>query len=84
MENEPRLENENAVAEEIKSIDGEEFRKVPTGYTIREFFSRSTPEKGAGPGWDFRWKILEQYGVNEPSELPNEPYYQWQPINKID
>ncbi len=45
-----------------------------TGYTLREYFSHSTPEKGPRPGWDSRRRILEQFGVDNPSDLPDESY----------
>lgn len=38
------------------------------------YYSHSTPEKGPGPGWDSKRAILEKYGVDEPSQLPDEPY----------
>ena len=46
-----------------------------TGYTIREYYSHSTPEKGPGPGWDSRQSVLKKYGVSYPSQLPNQPQY---------
>lgn len=57
--------------------DGRLYRVVKrdTGYTVREYYSHSTPERGPGPGWDFRWPVLETYGVKEPSELPDQPHY---------
>lgn len=63
-----------------KIIDGKKYRKIDTGFTVRQFYSQSTPEKGPGPGWDTRWKMLQKYGVNDPSELPDEPYYTWEEI----
>ncbi len=59
---------------EIKIIDGKKYRKIDSGYTIREYFSHETPSKGPGPGWDTRWDVLRQYGVYDPSELPDDPY----------
>lgn len=64
--------------EEFRVVDGQKYRRVFSGYTIRQFFSHDTPEKGPGPGWDGRFRILEKYGVNESTELPDEPYYQWE------
>ncbi len=64
----------NAAAGE-RVINGVSYRKVDTGYTLRQYYSHSTPEKGPGPGWDARRKVLEQYNVSEPSELPDEPHY---------
>jgi len=59
--------------------------KHDTGYTIREFYSHSTPEKGPGPGWDSRWRVLEHYGVSEPNELPDQPYvtFELEPIEDV-
>ena len=56
-------------------INGERYQKEDAGYTIRQYFSHSTPEKGPGPGWDGRWSTLKEYGVKEASDLPDEPYY---------
>lgn len=67
---------------ETRVIEGVIHKRVDSGYTLREYFSRFTPEKGPGPGWDMRWKILEEYDVNEPGQLPNEPYYEWEPVDK--
>lgn len=36
-------------------------------YTVREFYSHG------GPGWDYRWPVMEDYGVTEPSQLPDTP-----------
>jgi hypothetical protein len=76
MEKEPKFNQEP----EEKIVDGARYHKVDTGYTLRQYYSFSTPEKGPGPGWDSRWKILEKYNVNEPSELPDEPHYVWEKI----
>lgn len=48
--------------------------KIDTGYTMRQYYSHETEEKGPGPGWDYRQRILDQFGVKDPSELPDEPY----------
>jgi hypothetical protein len=77
MENEPVFNQEG----KEKIVDGILYRKVNTGYTLRQYFSHSTPEMGPGPGWDARQKILEQYGVDDPSALPDEPYYIWEEID---
>lgn len=63
-----------------KIINGIKYRKIFTGYTIRQYFSHETPEKGPGPGWDSRWKIFEEYNVMEASDLPEEPYYIWEEV----
>ncbi|MBI4119111.1 MAG: hypothetical protein HY452_02515 [Parcubacteria group bacterium] len=80
MEKEPQFNKQESEqgGEGIKIIDGKKYRRVSTGYTMREFFSHETLEKGPGPGWDSRWKVLEEYGVDHPSKLPDEPYYQWE------
>ena len=58
---------------EEKIIDGKKYRKVDSGYSIREYFSHS------GPGWDTRKQMLEKYGVEEPFKLPDETYFIWEP-----
>ncbi len=60
--------------EEIKIIDGKKYKKVPSGYSVRKFYSHE------GPGWDYRFKVLEKYGVDEPEDLPDEPHYNWELI----
>lgn len=80
---------------EILEIGGRKFRRVPSDYTIREYFSHTTPEKGPGPGWDSRMRLLEEeYArqhckrtfskneVFEPTLLPDEPYYHLEPIEQ--
>jgi len=76
MEREPQLNHED----EEKIIDGVKCRKIDSGYTLRQYFSHSTSEKGPGPGWDSRWRVLEKYDVKDPSELPNDPYYVWEEV----
>lgn len=63
-----------------KNIDGVEYELRDSGYTLRQYFSHSTPEKGPGPGWDNRWSILEAHNVAEPKDLPDTPYLIWMPI----
>ena len=58
--------------EEIRIIEGKKYRKVDNGYTIRQYFSHE------GPGWDTRYSMLSQYGVDDSSELPDELYYSWE------
>ena len=65
---------------EEKVVNGIRYRKVFSGYTLRQYYSHETEEKGPGPGWDNRWKILNQYGVTEPSQLPDEPHYVWKEV----
>lgn len=78
MENGPE-QTEPANAEE-KIVDGHRYRKVATGYTIRQYFSHATPEMGPGPGWDTRSAMLSKYGVEEPSQLPDEAYFVWEEV----
>ena len=68
--------------EEIKIIDGQKYRKVASGYTIREYYSHQTETKGPGPGWDYKQKVLQEYGVDEPSQLPDDPHYAWELIEE--
>jgi hypothetical protein len=68
--------------DEYKIIDGVKYRKVDTGYTIREFYSHSTPEKGPGPGWDSKMHAFKKYGVDDVSELPNDPYLIWEEVDE--
>lgn len=62
---------------EIVEIDGKKYRKVDTGYTIKQYFSHETPEKGPGPGWDFRISMLKELGLDpfRPETWPDDPYY---------
>lgn len=68
--------------EDTKIVDGIKYIRVWSGFTIRQFYSHHTDEMGSGPGWDFKEKILEKYGVNDPSELPDEPYYIWEEVRE--
>lgn len=67
---------------EEKVIDGVTYRKVDSGYTVRQYFSQSTTEKGPGPGWDTRQRMLEAYQVDDPAELPDDPYYLWEEVEE--
>lgn len=78
MEKELKLNQEK----EIKIICGKIYRRADSGYTIRQYFSYNTIEKGPGPGWDRRWKVLEKYGVDNPADLPDEPYCDWELIEE--
>jgi hypothetical protein len=69
---------------EEKTEDGVRYRRTFSGYTLRQFFSHSTSEKGPGPGWDNRWEILKKYAVDDPSLLPNDDYYTWEEISELD
>lgn len=72
----------------VRVIEGKEYKKVPSGYTVRQWYSHES-EKGPGPGWD-SWsrgfpEILEEYGVSfsvraTPEDLPDTPYYIWEPV----
>ena len=78
---------------EIREINGEKYRWTDTGYTVRQYFCHSTPEKGPGPGWDFRARLLDndwalahigrtftkKEVMEKPRELlPNVPYFDWE------
>jgi hypothetical protein len=78
MEGFKSLENPEPEVTKI-GADGKKYRRVPTGYSMREYFSHETDGKGPGPGWDFRWSTLEKYKVDDPSDLPDEPYFLWLP-----
>lgn len=78
------MEKEPQLSQEEKIIDGVKYYRVDTGYTLRQYYSHSTPEKGPGPGWDSRWRVLKEHGVKEPSELPDEPYYIWEKVEEND
>lgn len=67
---------------EERVVEGRRYRRTPSGYTLRQYFSHTTPEKGPGPGWDTRWAMLEKHGVNEPSELPDQPHYIWEEVEE--
>ena len=86
---------ELATDQEIKVIDGKKYRRVESGYSIREWYSHETPKKGPGPGWDHRFQLtdsayaMKKFGrtftldeVADPNKLPDEPYYQWRPIEE--
>ena len=71
----PRAHDPNEDTLEIVSIEGRRYAKVPTGYSIRQWFSHNTLEKGPGPGWDQHLYALEEYGVKRVEDLPDEAYY---------
>jgi len=68
--------DEKIEAGDLVRYEGQLFRAVSrdTGYTIRQYYSHETLEKGPGPGWDTRFSVLEKYGVQDSSELPDQPY----------
>ncbi|MEK7077109.1 MAG: hypothetical protein AAB967_02660, partial [Patescibacteria group bacterium] len=65
-----------------------------SGYTMRQWYSHSTPEKGPGPGWDMfvanQEFVAKKCGIElktlsdvlrfKPDDLPDEPYYYWEPV----
>lgn len=63
------------MSNELVVRDGRTLRQVPSGFTIREWYSHSTPEKGPGPGWDTRFPTLQKYGVDRPENLPDDPHF---------
>jgi len=86
MEKEPSIFRENTIKKygedelfngDTVEKEGELFKGVieDTGYTLREYFSHSS-DKGPGRGWDFRSSVLKKYGVKNPSELPDDPYFE--------
>ena len=72
MEKETKNNQQEQAPEEIKIIDGKKYKKVDSGYTMRQYFSHD------GPGWDTRYSLLSQYEVDDPSKLPDEPFYSWE------
>jgi len=75
-------ENKSGTDAETRIIDGKKYRRVPSGFTLRQYYSHSTPEKGPGPGWDTRFRALEKYGVSDPAQLPDEPHYDWELVEE--
>jgi len=83
-------------SEEIRIIDGKKYRKVPSGYTVRQYYSHETLEKGPGPGWDIfsaaKEDIAKRYGFEftqpgdsfnfSPQDLPDEPLYLWEEVEE--
>lgn len=76
---------------EIKIIEGVKCAWKDKGYTLRQYFSHETEEKGPGPGWDFVKRLLddewarERFGrtfsgdeVFNPQNLPDLPYFDWE------
>lgn len=92
MENENSFKpTENTPKEgDVKIIDGKKYCYEKSPYTLRQFYSHSTPEMGTGPGWDFKTRLLDNdwamknfgrtFSVDEvfhPSKLPDLPMYEW-------
>jgi len=69
MEKPNQHEQPSHIQDDIEIMDGKRYRKIPSGYTLRQYYSH------AGPGWDTRWPILTKYGVNEPEDLPDEQHF---------
>lgn len=98
MEKEPKINKQEPKAEEeIKIIDGKKYRRVFSGYTVRQYYSHETEEMGPGPGWDRfvasdKEEIAKRYGCKlkderdfwkmTPSDLPDTPYYYWELISE--
>jgi len=57
--------------DEWKTAGGKRYRKYDSGYTVAEYYNHP------GPGWDFRWPVMEKYGVWDPMELPDDTLYRW-------
>ena len=78
----------NSSEENVKVVDGVKYKKVNTGYSLREYYSLTAPDPTnpddmrPGPGWDSRWRVLEEYGVDDPSELPNDPHTIWERVEE--
>jgi len=76
--------------------DRELQQRVPGAHTYRTYFSHSTPEAGPGPGWDYRFKLLDKdvaltyYGrtfthdqVLDPAEnMPDELFLTLSPLEE--
>ena len=45
-------------------------------WTLRNYYSHD------GPGWDFRFPVLEHFKINDPSALPDTPLYYWKEISE--
>ena len=87
---------ESPQEEVFKIIDGEKYKRgKTTGYTVRQYYSHSTLEKGPGPGWDTfvhaKERIAEEYGIDlpglsilrfKPENLPDEPHYMWHKVKE--
>ncbi len=75
---EPDPEKAGSKEDQIKIVDGKGYRRVPSGYTVREFYSHD------GPGWDFRQTALEGYGVDDPNDLPDDEHFSWEAVEEED
>jgi hypothetical protein len=74
---------------DTRIVDGVTYQYIDTGYTLREYYAHTTPEKGPGPGWDTRTLLLddawamEKFGVTFSENdvwsgsLPDIPLGQW-------
>jgi len=75
-------------------IDGVKYRYTKSRYTLRQYYSHSTPEMGPGPGWDFRKALLDnetsikKFGrtftpkevYSNTSALPDIPLFFWEEV----
>ncbi len=89
------LESPQIPQEEFKIINGKKYKKVPSGYTVRQYYSNETPEMGPGPGWSMMAFgsdiVAEEYGIKvdgktpawiRPSDLPDDPHYIWEEVTE--
>ena len=72
--------------DEIVVVKGKRFKKIPTNWTEKQYFSHSTEEAGSGPGWDLRFSRFKQKNINILSkdpleELSDEIMYEVKPID---
>lgn len=78
---------------ERRTVDGKTYQRVDTGYTVREYYSHETAQKGPGPGWDTRERLLDdEFALREtgrtftleeldnPMNLPNTTLYRWEEV----
>ena len=69
---------------------------MPSGYTVRQYYSHFTDNIGPGPGWDIfndgetKKELIEKYEIKldkpyyflEPGDLPDIPHYTWQRVEE--
>lgn len=75
-----------------KIINGILCEYLDTGYTLRQYYAHSTVEKGPGPGWDTRTRLLDNdwtmktFGRTfsdkevwniDSTQLPDLPFGRW-------
>lgn len=49
--------------------------RIPSLFSMRQYYSHSIDGWQAMPGWDTRWHTLGQYDVMDPEDLPEIPYF---------